>query len=140
MAHSIRLSGPWEVKPLDGLTFQDDGSTAPRRVQMPASWQSLFGYQGGNAVFIRYFHRPTGLKGQRITISLQEVRGDVNIRMNDTRIKEVQVGEEYSLDVTNILSNHNHLELHIHCEDMSVPCGLHQLVYLHIHEDYVRLV
>lgn len=107
--HRMFLKGPWEVRRLD----RDE---PPRRVTLPASWQTIFeGSSCGRAEFRRKFNQPTNLDAQEhVWIVFQGVRGAAWVDINGKRVGGIEGGihsdnETAEFEITAHLALHNEL-------------------------------
>ena len=103
--HRMFLKGPWEVRRLD----RDE---PPRRVTMPASWQTIFpGSSAGRAEFRRTFNQPTNLEAhEHVWIVFQGVRGAVGVDINGQRVGVIEIGDDTAeFEITPHLALRNEL-------------------------------
>ena len=120
--HTIRLRGPWQVEPIERFEFQADGSyravrenlPAAQRATMPADWSALFGADFlGRVRYRRVFQKPTGLDaGERVWLVVEPARSQTVVELNRKRLGEVvRDGTPLRFDVTELLDDHNRLEI-----------------------------
>ncbi|MCG6154868.1 hypothetical protein [Rubinisphaera margarita] len=135
MAHSIRLAGPWQVEPLDGLSFRD-GSTDSLRVKLPRDWSEIFGENRGRARFERSFNAPTGIDQARLFLTFEELHGRVSLSLNGrTLVEHAEPVNDLRVEITELLESSNRLELTLSCvPGPGKACGLHCPVQLVIEE------
>ncbi len=98
------LKGPWEV-------WRLDREEPPRRVTLPASWQTIFGYEAGRAEFRRKFNQPTNLEShEHVWIVFQGVSGAASVDINGQRLGGIDIGDETAeFEITSHLAQHNEL-------------------------------
>ena len=80
--HAIRLRGPWEYEPLEGV---GDAPLQPAgKVKMPCDWSgTLGGAFRGTVLFKRIFHTPTGLDlDEQVWLVFTAIRGQADVRLN----------------------------------------------------------
>jgi hypothetical protein len=103
---------------------------------MPAAWRELFGEEAGSARFRRRFNRPTNLgPHQRVSVVLQDVAGDVAMRINGHPVAAAKARERTVFDVTERLEDYNLLEVEVTfdpAQHPQSPGGLWQPVLLEI--------
>ncbi len=103
---------------------------------MPAAWRELFGEAAGSALFRRRFNRPTNLgPHQRVSIVVQDVAGEVAVRINGRPVAAPTAQERTVFDVTEHLEDYNLLEVEITFDPARYPRspgGLWQPVLLEI--------
>ena len=102
--HRMFLKGPWEVRWLDC-------DEPPRRVILPAIWQTIFGDQTGQAEFRRKFNQPTNLQAhEHVWIVFQGVSGAGQVGINGQWLGGIdRDGTTAEFEITLHLAMHNEL-------------------------------
>lgn len=111
--HRIRLAGPWDVA---GPFEEDDAAddVAWRRVDIPSTWQELFGGAAGTAHFRRSFNKPTNLtSSERVLVELPEEAGQLVAAEINKKTIALPLDPPPRLDVSNLLEDFNTLVLQI---------------------------
>ena len=105
--HIIRLRGPWEI--------YLPGSEQPRRMDMPATWQTLLGLAAdiplpSTARLLRHFGLPTGIaEGDRLNLVLESAAA-CQIELNGQPLGSIGPSQPCSsFDVTSLLNARNEL-------------------------------
>lgn len=129
--HRIHLKGPWEYR---WLGDADDASVEPRRVKMPADWQSIFGNRAGTAIFSRRFHKPTGLEAtDSVWLLFDGIGGTASVRLNGDELAEETCpapaanSVAISFDITGRMNAANDIEVALTFDpatQSNVPGGL----------------
>lgn len=143
--HRIRLAGPWIVKSELDFRGQSIKTKNGCKVNLPASWQNIFGLQNGTAVFKRSFNSPTGLHGQKIFLVLPLTNGSGQLHLNDQFLGEfneetaegkADADYEKKYEVSQFLQLHNQLKIELTCQPNTAhKCGLCNAIVLEIVED-----
>ncbi|MCA9249115.1 MAG: hypothetical protein KDA42_18460 [Planctomycetales bacterium] len=112
MTHTIRLRGPWLLRPLgaDEAPASSEADYPHDRVQVPDDWTATLGAMyRGRAEYRRRFHRPTGLEiGEAVFLVFDGVRSRGMVQLNGAPLGCVdEAGGEFDisaqLDEPNIL-------------------------------------
>ena len=105
--HTIRLRGPWDL--------YLPGSDQPRRVEMPATWQTLLAFTAATplpspARLLRRFGLPTGIApSDRLNLVLESAAA-CQVELNGKLLGSIAPSQpRTSLDVTSLLNARNEL-------------------------------
>ena len=105
--HTIRLRGPWDV--------YLPGSEQPRRMEMPATWQTLLELAGAvphrsPARLVRRFGLPTGIAPEdRLNLVLESAAA-CQVELNGQPLGSIAASQQSSsFDVTTLLKARNEL-------------------------------
>jgi hypothetical protein len=120
--HTIRLRGPWQLKPLERYVARGDGRfervaeglPSSSRMTMPADWSIAFGGEfRGRVRYHRAFQSPTGLEsGERVWLVVDPPRSRGGVKLNDKPLGGVAWGGDAArFDITELLEDHNRLEI-----------------------------
>ena len=108
--HSIRLRGPWDL-------FLP-GSEAPRRVEMPATWQTLLALTAESplpspARLVRRFGLPTGIaQRDQLHLVIDSATVPCQVELNGQPLGNIgPSGHSSSFDVTTLLAGRNELAI-----------------------------
>ena len=105
--HAIRLRGPWEL--------YLPGSDAPRRVEMPATWQALLahGPLPSPARLLRRFGLPTGITPtDRLHLVIESAAATCQVELNGQLLGNIEPSQQSSSwQVTQLLLARNELVL-----------------------------
>ena len=106
--HSIRLRGPWE--------FYLPGSAEPRRMEMPATWQTLLAFAGDSSLpsparLLRRFGLPTGIEPtDRLHLVIESASVACQVELNGQPLGSITPEQHSnSFDVTALLCPRNEL-------------------------------
>lgn len=106
--HSIRLRGPWELSL--------PGKGEPRRVEMPATWQTLLAAAGDSpspARLLRRFGKPTGIEPtDQLHLVIDSSAAACQIELNGQLLGSIDPSEQSrSFEVTTLLTSRNELAI-----------------------------
>ncbi len=142
--HRIRLKGPWNYRWLKTLYSGKEPVSAEKTnfspegtVQMPMSWQKLFGEKEGIAQFERRFQSPTNLEShERVAIVFIGMRGSGTVTLNSQSLGKIETSEKIQrFDITNRLQLSNLLSIEMTCGNnvnFNTPAGLYGTVAIEI--------
>jgi hypothetical protein len=106
--HSIRLRGPWEL--------YLPGKGEPRRIEMPATWQTLLALAGDTplpspARLRRRFGQPTGLTpSDQLHLVIESSAAACQIELNGQPLGSIAPSQQSSsFDITALLRPRNEL-------------------------------
>jgi hypothetical protein len=122
--HTIRLRGPWELRPLARTVLLPDGTTVAEPLplpdggsqQIPSDWSASLGADfRGRVRYVRWFHRPTNLTSEdRVVLRVVQVDAWGEVALNESPLGEIAVGQtDWQCDVTGRLLPRNQLCLEV---------------------------
>ena len=126
--HTIRLRGPWELRPLLSESQQRDQLPGgePRGFaadaitqQLPANWDAVLPGFRGTVRYTRRFGKPTNLEAQeRVWLVVNDVAGSVTVILNGEKVPDT------FFDITDRLRERNLLQIDVTQMDPGQPAGL----------------
>lgn len=138
--HSIRLRGPWELRPLLSETSSREEILGGEPLgfgdcvtqQLPAAWAAVLPGFRGTVRYSRRFGCPTNLEAhERVRLVFEEIAGNAVVRLNGKLLGE-KVSDTF-FDITAHLRERNLLEVDVTQPDPAQPAGLIGEVRLEIY-------
>lgn len=122
--HTIRLRGPWQLKPVfryvrrgdGGFERREDGLPAATKMHIPADWSAAFGQDfWGRVRYLRTFHAPPGLQyDERVWLVVEPQRSEARVVLVEDTLGIVSAGgPTQRFDITHRLSPTNTLEIFV---------------------------
>ena len=116
--HIIRLRGPWQITPLNGV--------APKSLEteVPGDWTSALGSDyRGTAAYVRKFGLPTNLTNERVSLVVEQVTVLASLALNGQPLGNQSAADgQRKYDVTSLLKLRNELQI-IVASEAGGPAG-----------------